>query len=71
MSFRRYALAQDGERIDITTFDDPYPFTSGPPVLVDCAVCCGTGETIEFPADDDERLVECTHCGGTGEAYRT
>lgn len=36
-----------------------------------CGACKGTGEIVEFPADEDERLVACTRCGGTGEGLRT
>lgn len=49
--------------------DDAYPFTA-PALLVDCSACGGTGEVIEFPADDDERLVSCPRCGGTGETWK-
>ena len=33
-----------------------------------CKRCNGTGEIIEYPPDDDERMVACPACGGTGEA---
>lgn len=33
-----------------------------------CKPCNGTGEIIEYPPDDDERMVACPACGGTGEA---
>lgn len=33
-----------------------------------CQRCAATGEIIEFPPDDDERMVPCPACGGTGEA---
>ena len=33
-----------------------------------CTPCSGTGEIIEYPPDDDERMVACPACGGTGEA---
>lgn len=33
-----------------------------------CQRCAATGEIIEFPPDDDERMVACPACGGTGEA---
>lgn len=33
-----------------------------------CRACNGTGEVIEYPADEDERIVACSACGGTGEA---
>jgi len=35
-----------------------------------CTACKGTGEIVEYPADDDERLVACPRCGGTGEGLR-
>ncbi len=70
--WRVYTLGQDGERIDVTTFADPYPWpikSIGEPTLDNCPACRGTGEISEFPADDDERLVACPTCGGTGEVY--
>lgn len=36
-----------------------------------CSECKGTGEIVEFPADEDERLVACPRCGGTGEGLRS
>ncbi len=33
-----------------------------------CQRCAATGEIIEYPPDDDERMVPCPACGGTGEA---
>lgn len=33
-----------------------------------CQRCAATGEIIEYPPDDDERMVACPACGGTGEA---
>lgn len=33
-----------------------------------CKPCNGTGEIIDYPPDDDERMVACPACGGTGEA---
>ena len=36
--------------------------------ITPCKPCSGTGEIIEYPPDDDERMVACPACGGTGEA---
>lgn len=47
---------------------DAYRFTTAAPQGPDCTACKGTGEIIEYPPDDDERLVACLTCGGTGEA---
>lgn len=49
---------------------DPFPMKAPPPAGPDCSTCNGTGEIVEYPPDDDERLVACPACGGTGEAIR-
>lgn len=46
-----------------------FGFAQAPPDPV-CGTCKGTGEIVEFPADEDERLVGCPACGGTGEGIR-
>lgn len=48
---------------------DAYPFLTGPRTA-DCPTCKGTGEVVDYPPDDDERLIACGHCGGTGELTR-
>lgn len=65
--FRRLLSLPDGSRIDVTTFDDAYPMAAPTTARV-CTTCSGTGEIIEYPADEDERMVCCPACGGTGEA---
>ena len=47
--------------------DDRYRFTVEG-FVHPCKPCGGTGEIIEYPPDDDERMVPCPACGGTGEA---
>lgn len=49
---------------------DGYSFRIHPDPCPDCGTCKGTGEIVEFPADEDERLVACPRCGGTGEGLR-
>lgn len=56
----------EGE-LDLVTETDRYRFAVAP-VVAPCQPCAGTGEIIENPPDDDERLVACPACGGTGEA---
>jgi len=53
----------------ITTPDpDAFTFTIAPiKIAPPCGACRGSGEIIEFPADEDERLVACPRCGGSGE----
>lgn len=36
-----------------------------------CSECKGTGEVVDYPPDDDERLIACGRCGGTGEGIRS
>ena len=50
-----------------TSLTDPYRFTVEG-FVHPCKPCNGTGEIIEYPPDDDERMVACPACGGTGEA---
>lgn len=50
--------------------DDAYPMTAPAPQGPDCTACKGTGEVVDYPPDDDERLVACGRCGGTGEEPR-
>ena len=47
--------------------DHAYLFARAEPQTLPCGTCQGSGEIIEFPADEDERFVACSHCGGTGE----
>lgn len=46
----------------------PFFIVNMGPAAPNCRVCNGTGEVIEYPADEDERIVACSACGGTGEA---
>ena len=77
---RVYMRGQGDKLIDVTTMDqdfnrtlvdhqddDDFVFITKEQVTP-CKACSGTGETIEFPPDDDERMVACPACGGTGEA---
>ena len=43
------------------------PLVTAQPGMRFCIRCAGSGEIIEYPADDDERMVCCPGCGGTGE----
>lgn len=61
----------DAGKATITAPDpDAFTFTISPGGP-DCGTCKGTGEIVEFPADEDERLVACPRCGGTGEGIRS
>ena len=51
----------------LVTETDRYRFTVEG-FVSPCKPCNGTGEIIEYPPDDDERMVACPACGGTGEA---
>ena len=57
---------RDGEAA-LVTENDRYRFTVEG-FVHPCKPCGGTGEIIEYPPDDDERMVSCPACGGTGEA---
>lgn len=46
----------------------PFFIVNMGPAAPNCGACNGTGEVIEYPADEDERIVACSACGGTGEA---
>lgn len=46
--------------------DEAYGYSTGAKGD-DCTACKGTGEVVDYPPDDDERLIACGHCGGTGE----
>lgn len=63
--FRRYITLPDGTRVEVTSFTDIMGDQKSGPA---CTPCEGTGEIIEYPPDEDERMVCCPTCGGTGEA---
>ena len=60
-------IAQARETMALATENDRYRFTVEG-FVHPCKPCGGTGEIIEYPPDDDERMVSCPACGGTGEA---
>ena len=60
-------LAQAAETMTVALEVDAYRFTVEG-FVHPCQPCAGTGEIIEYPPDDDERIVACPACGGTGEA---
>lgn len=77
---RVYMRGQGDQLIDVTTMDpeinrtlvdhqddDGFVFIAKEQITP-CKPCSGTGEIIEYPPDDDERMVACPACGGTGEA---
>lgn len=65
--FRRFIEGKDGERVEVSSMADVMR-DQAKPQGPNCRVCNGTGEVIEYPADEDERIVACSACGGTGEA---
>lgn len=70
-SIARWAadMVDEGKAVITTQDPDAFTFTIQGPDPV-CGTCKGTGEIVEFPADEDERLVGCPACGGTGEGIR-
>lgn len=70
-SMARWAadMVDEGKAVITTPDPDAFTFTISP-AGPDCGTCKGTGEIVEFPADEDERLVACPRCGGTGEGIR-
>lgn len=77
---RVYMRGQGDDLIDVTTMDEAFNRTLvdrqdddgfvfiRKETIMPCGPCSGTGEIIEYPPDDDERMVACPACGGTGEA---